>query len=83
MVHMYILLTQANNTLTPDRAVLVASIMAGCEIDFALGIIEEIHDQVLGRSKSIPFSCLVHKLCIDARIEIIPNVDLMIDMQHT
>lgn len=58
-----------DNTLTPECAVLVSSIMASYEIDWVSLIIEQINEPVLKRSTSNPFPCLIYRLCIDSRVE--------------
>lgn len=81
VIHTRIQLTQADNTLTPDRTVLVTDI-ASHDIDFAHCIVAEMHKCALKRSTSIPFSCLIDKLCIEVGAEILPNVTMIIEVQR-
>lgn len=67
----------------PDCPMLLAIIIASYNFDFAHCIVEKIHEQALRRSTSIPFPFLVYRLYIDMGTEIIPNVDLMIDVHRT
>lgn len=75
--------TQVDNTLTPDHAILVASIITGYDIDWAHLIIKGIHKWTLKRSTLIPFLCLIYYLCITLGVEILHNVDMMIEIQRT
>lgn len=63
--------TLVDNTLTLERAILVASILAGYDTDWAHLIIELIHEAVLKRSTSVPFLYLIYKLYLRSRVEIL------------
>lgn len=51
--------TLVDNTLMMEHAVLVASILASYNIDCARLKVEQIQEDALKRSTSIPFSCLI------------------------
>uniref|UniRef100_M1DAY4 Integrase core domain containing protein n=1 Tax=Solanum tuberosum TaxID=4113 RepID=M1DAY4_SOLTU len=48
--------TKADNQLTWDRAVIVAALVAGVEIDFARMLLEDIHERAFKTSTTYPFS---------------------------
>lgn len=54
--------TQADNTLTQIRVMLVASIMVGYDIDFTHCIVAEIHKRAFRRSTTTLFPYLIHML---------------------
>uniref|UniRef100_M1DFS1 Integrase core domain containing protein n=1 Tax=Solanum tuberosum TaxID=4113 RepID=M1DFS1_SOLTU len=60
--------TQADNVLTWDRAVMVAALVAGFEIDFARMLIAEIHERAFKASTTYPFPCLIFQLCRDSGV---------------
>ncbi|KAG5631530.1 hypothetical protein H5410_003247 [Solanum commersonii] len=51
--------TKADNQLTWDRAVMVAALVAGLEIDFARILLAEIHERVFKSSTTYLFPCLI------------------------
>uniref|UniRef100_M1D833 Integrase core domain containing protein n=1 Tax=Solanum tuberosum TaxID=4113 RepID=M1D833_SOLTU len=55
--------TKVNNALTWDRVVMVATLVAGFEIEFARMFIEEIHKRAFKASTTYPFPCLIFQLC--------------------
>ncbi|KAM3217714.1 putative protein isoform X1 [Capsicum annuum] len=67
--------TSGDNRLTPDRAVLVASIMAGYNINIPRYIVEEIRERALQVTTSIPFPCLVYRLCRESGVPVLPEID--------
>lgn len=62
---------------------MVSSIIAGYDIDFTHCIMEEIHERALMRSRSILFPYLIQRLCMEMRVEIFPNIDMIINVQRT
>ncbi|KAG5615474.1 hypothetical protein H5410_015298 [Solanum commersonii] len=63
-------LTKADNQLTWDKAVMVAALVAGVEIDFARMLLEEIHKRAFKTSTTYPFPCLIFQLCRDFGVPI-------------
>ncbi|XP_059274935.1 uncharacterized protein LOC132029650 [Lycium ferocissimum] len=68
IIHTRIHPTQFDNTLTPDRAVLLVAIMSKYNIDLGLLIAEEIRLRVLQPQTSLIFPCLITRLCERADI---------------
>uniref|UniRef100_M1DU07 Integrase core domain containing protein n=1 Tax=Solanum tuberosum TaxID=4113 RepID=M1DU07_SOLTU len=62
--------TKADNQVTWDRAVMVAALVAGVEIDFARMLLVEIHERAFRTSTTYPFSCLIFHLCRDSGVPI-------------
>uniref|UniRef100_M1DJ00 Integrase core domain containing protein n=1 Tax=Solanum tuberosum TaxID=4113 RepID=M1DJ00_SOLTU len=62
--------TKADNYVTWDRAVMVAALVAGVEIDFARMLLEEIHERAFRTSNTYPFPCLIFHLCRDSGVPI-------------
>lgn len=60
---------------------MVASIIAGYDIDFARCIIAGIHERVFRRLTTMPFPCLIYRLCRDFGEPIIPGDDQLIESQ--
>ena len=56
----------AYNVFTWDRAVLVAALVAGLEIDFASLLIFVIHMRDFKTSTTYPFAYMIFQLCRDA-----------------
>ncbi|KAG5580634.1 hypothetical protein H5410_051261 [Solanum commersonii] len=63
-------LTKADNQVTWDRAVIVAALVAGVEIDFARMLLAEIHERAFRTSTTYPFPCLIFQLCRDSGVPI-------------
>ncbi|KAG5586092.1 hypothetical protein H5410_046526 [Solanum commersonii] len=61
--------TKADNQVTWDRAVMVAALVAGVEIDFA-HLCGEIHERAFRTSTTYPFPCLIFQLCRDSGVPI-------------
>ena len=72
--------TNTDNSLTLDRAVVVANILAGYEIHFARYIVQEIHERAFRDHTSIPFPCLIQGLCDRAGVARIPAIDNSIEV---
>ncbi|KAG5585447.1 hypothetical protein H5410_045881 [Solanum commersonii] len=64
----YVSPTKADNQLTWDRAIMVAALVAGVEIDFALMLLAEIHERAFKTSTTYPFPCLIFQLCRDSGV---------------
>uniref|UniRef100_M1DX59 Integrase core domain containing protein n=1 Tax=Solanum tuberosum TaxID=4113 RepID=M1DX59_SOLTU len=62
--------TKADNQLTWDRAVMVASLVVEVEIDFARMLLTEIHERAFKTSTTYPFPCLNFQLCRDSGVPI-------------
>uniref|UniRef100_M1E0I1 Putative plant transposon protein domain-containing protein n=1 Tax=Solanum tuberosum TaxID=4113 RepID=M1E0I1_SOLTU len=62
--------TKVDNQLTWDRAVMVAALLAGLEIDFAGILLAEIHERAFKTSTTYPFQCLIFQLCRDSEVPI-------------
>ena len=62
--------TKADNQVTWDRAVMVAALVAGVEIDFARMLLAEIHGRAFRTSTTYPFPCLIFHLCRDSGVPI-------------
>uniref|UniRef100_M1DK38 Integrase core domain containing protein n=1 Tax=Solanum tuberosum TaxID=4113 RepID=M1DK38_SOLTU len=60
--------TKADNQLTWDRAVMVATLVAGVEIDFSRMLLAEIHERELKTCTTYPFPCLIFRLCRDSGV---------------
>ncbi|KAG5594966.1 hypothetical protein H5410_036198 [Solanum commersonii] len=62
--------TKADNQLPWDRAVMVAALVAGVEIDVACMLLAEIHERAFKTSTTYPFPCLIFHLCRDSGVPI-------------
>ncbi|KAG5580958.1 hypothetical protein H5410_051585 [Solanum commersonii] len=62
--------TKANNQLTWDRAVMVAALVVGVDIDFVRMLLAEIHEKAFKTSTTYPFPCLIFQLCKDFGVPI-------------
>uniref|UniRef100_M1DS47 Integrase core domain containing protein n=1 Tax=Solanum tuberosum TaxID=4113 RepID=M1DS47_SOLTU len=62
--------TQANNMVTWDKVVMVATLVAGLELDFARIFIAEIHERAFKTTTTLPFLCLIFHLCRAAGVPI-------------
>ncbi|KAG5580536.1 hypothetical protein H5410_051163 [Solanum commersonii] len=62
--------TKADNQVTWDRAVMVAALVAGVEIDFSCMLLAEIHERAFRTSTTYPFPCLIFQLCRDSGVPI-------------
>uniref|UniRef100_M1DAM0 Integrase core domain containing protein n=1 Tax=Solanum tuberosum TaxID=4113 RepID=M1DAM0_SOLTU len=70
LVHNRVSPTKTDNQLTWDRAVMVAILVAGVEIDFACMLLAEIHERPFKTSTTYPFLCLIFQLCRDSGVPI-------------
>ncbi|WMV50329.1 hypothetical protein MTR67_043714 [Solanum verrucosum] len=76
-----IVLSGVDNVVTWDRAVMIAAIMAGLELDFSCILIAEIHERAIRTTTTLPFPFLIFYLCRKASVTIWhcdrePQVDL-------
>ncbi|KAG5585465.1 hypothetical protein H5410_045899 [Solanum commersonii] len=62
--------TKVDNKLTWDKAVMVATLVAGLEIDFARMLLAEIHERAFKTSTTYPFPCLISQLYRDSGVPI-------------
>uniref|UniRef100_M1DX37 Integrase core domain containing protein n=1 Tax=Solanum tuberosum TaxID=4113 RepID=M1DX37_SOLTU len=62
--------TKADNQLTWDRAVIVAALVTGVEIDFACMLLAEISERAFKTSTTYPFPCLIFQLFRDSGVPI-------------
>uniref|UniRef100_M1D9L6 Integrase core domain containing protein n=1 Tax=Solanum tuberosum TaxID=4113 RepID=M1D9L6_SOLTU len=60
----------ADNVVTWDRVVMLATIMAGLEIDFSHILIAEIHERSFKTTTTLPFPCLIFHFCREASVPI-------------
>ncbi|KAG5572012.1 hypothetical protein H5410_061778 [Solanum commersonii] len=61
---------QSDNQVRVGRAVMVAALVAGVEIDFARMLLAEIHERAVRTSTTYPFPCLIFHLCRDFGVSI-------------
>lgn len=80
VVRSRIRLTLADNTLMAKCALLVVSILAHYDIDWARLIAEQIHEATLKRSSSVPSLCLIYRLHLEWRVE---SLHQLVDAQRT
>ncbi|KAG5632238.1 hypothetical protein H5410_003955 [Solanum commersonii] len=62
--------TKVYNQLAWDRAVMVAALVVGVEIDFAHMLLAEIHERAFKTSTTYLFPCLIFQLCRDSGVPI-------------
>ena len=62
--------TTADNTLTLGRAVLVAAMVAGFEVDFLRMLLEVIHERDFKTSSTYPFPCIIFEFYMSAGVTI-------------
>ena len=62
--------TDADNIETWDRAVLMAAMIAGFEVDFAWLLQAVMHDRDFEVTSTYPFSCMIFSLCRSAGVPI-------------
>ena len=60
----------ADNIVTWDRAVLMAAMIAGLEVDFAWLLQAVMHERALKVTTTYPFSCMIFALCKSAGVPI-------------
>lgn len=61
--------TKADNVLTWAKAVMVAELEEGLEINFNKLILVVIHEREFKTSTTYPFPCLIFELCRDVWID--------------
>lgn len=57
---------KADSFVTRERAVMVATLVVGLDIDFDRTLLAEIHGRAFNTSTSYPFLCLIFNLYRDA-----------------
>uniref|UniRef100_M1E102 Integrase core domain containing protein n=1 Tax=Solanum tuberosum TaxID=4113 RepID=M1E102_SOLTU len=62
--------TKVDNQVTWDRAIMVAALVAGVEIDFVRMLLAEIHERAFRTSTTYHFPCLIFHLCRDSGVPI-------------
>ena len=62
--------TAADNIVTWDRAVLMAAMIAGFEVDFAWLLQEVMHERAFKVTTTYPFPCMIFSLCRSAGVPI-------------
>ena len=62
--------TAADNIVTWDRAVLMASMIAGFEVDFTWPLQAVMHDRAFNVATTYPFLCMIFALCRSASVPI-------------
>ena len=70
LVHHRLSSIAADNMLTWDRAVFLATLVVGLEIDVAKSLISVIHKRDFKFSTTYPFPCMIYQLCRDAGVPI-------------
>uniref|UniRef100_M1DA03 Putative plant transposon protein domain-containing protein n=1 Tax=Solanum tuberosum TaxID=4113 RepID=M1DA03_SOLTU len=53
-----------------DRAVMVAAVVAGLEMNFSHMLIAEIHERAFKATTTLPFPCLIFYICRDASVPV-------------
>ncbi|MCE2056138.1 hypothetical protein HAX54_044106 [Datura stramonium] len=69
-------LTDGDNALEEDREVLVASLMLAFPLNIGVVIADEIKSQATTLSTSLPFPCLITRLCREAHVPILAGIDI-------
>lgn len=67
------------NLLTWDRAILVASLFVGCDINFAMVISYEMHEQTFEDMTTLPTPCLMQRLCDKVGVTEILLIDMRVE----
>ena len=62
--------TDADNIVTWDRAVLIAAMIAGFEVDFAWLLQAVMHERAFKVTTTYPFPCMIFALCRTAGVPI-------------
>ena len=62
--------TSADNIVTWDQAVLMAAMIAGCEVDFTCLLQAVMHERAFKVSTTYPFPCMIFSLCRSACVRI-------------
>ena len=62
--------TAADNIVTWDRAVLMAAMIAGFEVDFAWLLQAVMYERALKVTTTYPFPCMIFSLCRSAGVPI-------------
>ena len=62
--------TAADNIVTWDRAVLIAAMIAGFEVDFAWLLQAVMHEREFKVTTTYPFPCMIFALCRTAGVPI-------------
>ena len=70
IVRHYLSPTVAHNIVTWDRAVLMAAMIVGFEVDFAWILQAVIHERVFKVTTTYPFPCMIFSLCRSAAVPI-------------
>ena len=70
MVHYCLSLTDADNIITWDRAVLMAAMIAGFEVDFASLLQSVMHERAFKVTTTYLFPCMIFSLCRSAGVPI-------------
>ena len=70
LVHHYLSPTAVDNIVTLDRAVLMAAMIAGFEVDFAWLVQAVMHERAFKVTTTYPFPCMIFALCRTAGVPI-------------
>ncbi|WMV33243.1 hypothetical protein MTR67_026628 [Solanum verrucosum] len=62
--------TLADNVVTEDRAVMLAAMIVGLEIDFACIYIAKIHEKAFRAATTLPFPSLIFLQCRDSSVQV-------------
>ena len=74
--------TAADNIVTWDRAVLMAAMIAGFEVDFAWLLQAVMHERAFKVTTTYPFSCMIFSLCRSTGVPIY-HIDQLKTLQGT
>ncbi|MDV3181229.1 MAG: hypothetical protein Q8830_03390 [Candidatus Phytoplasma australasiaticum] len=66
-----------------QQVVLVASILTGYDIDSVHLIAEQIHESTLKRTTYKSFPILIHRLCVEMKVEVLLQLDLLLVALYT
>ena len=71
IVRHYLSSTAADNIVTCDRAVLMAAMIVGFEVDFAWLLHWVMHERAFKVTTTYPFPCMIFSLCRSAGVPIL------------
>lgn len=72
-----------DNMSTLQGTVLLASILAGYENDWARIMVEQIHKSAIHTQTALPFPIPIHKLCNEVRVYVSLHLYLYVEALHT
>lgn len=75
IVILRLMLTEGDDKLKNQRAVLVASMIEGLNIDFGHIIADELFIRAHKMKSTLPFPCLIIEMCRQANVPLLRGVD--------